>query len=255
MTLVCVRVDESYSTPRLTALADTRATVPGTDGSQITLTDTTVKLFAIPVRCYTPDTLTPVIGAWCDPYYETMIGLGFSGNCLEALTVVAHVTQSLGALVATTGDPLPCKEGLVNLIAKTTESFFDNHSGQGNPILQMIVFGFDHDRPWIGKVSWDSKQKLKSEVDWADANALVSIGDSADFERHAREWQRRIENHKARVAARPGESSDADTAFERAKGVNLHDVASKKLRRRHLRKLSRNSWRGLAVCCNVLSLD
>jgi hypothetical protein len=58
------RLAESYSTPRLTALADTRATVPAKDGSRTPVTDTTVKLFAIPVRCYEidSDTLTPVIG-------------------------------------------------------------------------------------------------------------------------------------------------------------------------------------------------
>ncbi len=230
MTLVCVRFDESYSTPRLTALADTRATVPATDGSRIAVTDTTVKLFAIPVRCYSiaPDTLTPVIGAWRDPYFETKIGLGFSGSCFEALTIVAHVMRSLGALGTATADhPLPCKEGLVNLIAKITENYFANHSGQGNPTVRMVVFGFDQSRPWIGKVSWDGKNKIKSQVDWADANTLVCVGDTDAFERPARQWRRRIQKRKASVAA--GRPVDGDMEFDRAEEISRLEMADKKI--------------------------
>jgi len=75
MTLVCVRLEESFGVARITALADTRASIHRGDGTFKTVSDTTTKLFAVPVRCY-PLNLAPVIGAWTDPYFETMIGLG-----------------------------------------------------------------------------------------------------------------------------------------------------------------------------------
>lgn len=46
MTLVCVRFEKSFGVPRLTALADTRASSRREDGSFKTISDTTVKLFA-----------------------------------------------------------------------------------------------------------------------------------------------------------------------------------------------------------------
>ena len=168
MTLVCVRLDRSFSTPRLTALADTRASIPRTDGSRKVVSDTTVKLFAIPLRCYEMDSLTPNIGSWNDPYFETLIGLGFSGSCFEGLTVVSHLTQSLSALIGLNGDrPQPCKDGIVHLIAKITEAYFAAHSGDGEPILRIIAFGFDDARPWVGNISWDAKNKLSSSPSYS----------------------------------------------------------------------------------------
>jgi hypothetical protein len=231
MTLVCVRLDESYSTPRWTALADTRATVPATDHSLKTVADTTVKLFAIPVRCYRidADTLTPVIGAWREPYFETKVGLGFSGHCFEALMIVEHVRRLIGALgTPIEGRPLPCKEGLIHLIAKATENYFASHSGEGNPALQMVLFGFDKDRPWIGKVSWDRRSGLRFEVDWANRDTLIAIGASGAFEQRARDWRRRVQKHKAKIAARRAAKPVGDDA-DFAKEVSGLDVAYKKI--------------------------
>jgi hypothetical protein len=147
----------------------------------------------------------------------------------EALTIVAHIMRSLGALGAATGvHPLPFKDGLVNLIANTTESYFAKHSGAGKPDVRMVVFGFDQSRPWIGKVSWDKKSGLKSDVDWADANTLVSIGESEFFERRANELQRRIQKRKASVAAEQPVEDD-DIEFERAREISRLDLAKKKI--------------------------
>ena len=89
-----------------------------------------MKLFAIPVRCYPLDAITPVLGAWTDSYFGTTIGLGISVSCFEGLTVISHISQSLSALVAPNGDePVPTRDGLVNLMAKFCKSYFNHHSG------------------------------------------------------------------------------------------------------------------------------
>lgn len=229
MTLVCVRLEKSFNVPRITALADTRASIRRQDGSFNTLTDSTQKLFAIPVRCYTADSLTPVVGAWVDPYYETTIGLGFSGSCFEALTIIAHVSQTLSLLAAPNGDqPTPTGEGLVHLIAQLCKSYFNDHSGYGNPYVLFLVFGFDGDRPWIGKVTWSKAKGLERSFTWAADDTLETIGQDALYQQRAQQWRDSIQKHRDEVARKPAAPTE-DGRFERDLEVARHDVAERKI--------------------------
>jgi hypothetical protein len=228
MTLVCVRFHESYSRPRLTALADSRATYRRKDGGRKILSEKTVKLFVVPVRCYLPSSLKPS-GVWTDPYFETVVGLGFCGDCFEALTIEALVRQELGVCVAHDGRPLqPSKEGLVNLVGEITRDFFNDHSEPSDRIVRMILFGFDARRPWIGRVSWDGPKGLTSVVEQACAESLVSIGETSVFEQQASNWRTRILRHKETLRAEGGASANEDASFEHDKAVAHHDVAEKK---------------------------
>ena len=207
VTVVCLRLENSFGVQRITALADTRASIRRSDGTFRTVSDTTKKLFALPVRCYTLDGLTPVVGAWADPYFETTIGLGFSGSCFEALTVIAHIGQSLCALVAPNGDqPVPTRDGLVNFIAKLCESYFHHHSGEGEPVLLLLVFGFEAARPWIGRITWDKSRGLNSTTIWANDDTLETIGQDALFQERANNWRTRIEKHRQSVLEKPAPS-------------------------------------------------
>lgn len=229
MTLVCVRIDNSFSTRRLTALADTRASFRRTDGSWKTLSDTTTKLFALPVRCFEADNLVSVIGAWKDPYFESQVGLGFSGSCFEALTIIAHISHSLSALVAPNGDELtPTKEGLVHLIEKITGAYFAAHSGDGNPSVSMLVFGFEDGKPWIGKIVGSAGSNAQSHVSFADDDSLESTGQGAVFEQRASEWRRRIKKHKNQLRRQGQSKDDSDAAFEHELSQARHDIAEKK---------------------------
>ncbi len=228
MTLVCIRLEKSFNFPRITALADTRASIRRTDGSFKTVSDTTQKQFAIPVRCYAVDSLTPVVGAWADPYYETTIGLGFSGSCFEALTVIAHVSQSLASLVAPNGDkPQPTGEGLVHLIAKLCESFFSHHSGDGDPLVLFLVFGFDEAKPWIGRITGDKTRGIKSSFVWATDEMLETIGQDSLFQQRANDWRERIQKHRQRISEKPAPTT-ADGTFARDLEIARHDLAERK---------------------------
>ncbi|MBY0361947.1 MAG: hypothetical protein K2X45_08565 [Phreatobacter sp.] len=233
MTLVCVRLDSSFGMLRLTALADTQASTRRSDGTWRSLSDTTVKLFAIPVRCYCLDTLTPVVGAWTNPYFDTLIGLGFSGSCFEGLTVVAHLQQSLSALVAPNGDqPLPTKEGIIHLIGKITEAYFAVHTNKNcrdGPVLHMVVFGYEAERPWIGKVSWDKNTKLISNVYWAMAETLETIGQDALFEQRANEWRSRIIHHRNSIISNVQNKNESNLSFDKEIELARHDIADKKI--------------------------
>lgn len=228
MTLVCARVEKSFGAPRITALADTRATIRRPDKSLKTVSDTTVKLFALPVRCFALDGLTPVVGAWTAPYFETTIGLGFSGHCFEALTVIAHVAQSVSALVAPNGDePAPTAEGLVNLIARICDGYYQNHSGDGDPILLLLVFGFEDTKPWIAKITWAKNAGLAKEFTWATDDTLMTVGQDALFQQRAGELRSRIQKHREAVAHKPPHAGIGDS-FERDLEVANHELAERK---------------------------
>ncbi|KAB2688938.1 hypothetical protein [Brucella tritici] len=229
MTLVCVRLEKSFGVDRITALADTRASIRRPDGSFKTVSDTTTKLFAVPVRCYTLDQLTPVVGAWADPYFETTIGLGFSGSCFECLTVIAHISRALSALAAPNGDqPVPVRDGLVNLIGKLCDSYFSHHSGDGDPVLLLLAFGFEGDRPWVAKITWRQQEGLQSRTVWANEDTLETIGQDARFQQYASDWRERIRKHKDGVSSKPALQAD-DGAFEKALEVSRHDLAERKV--------------------------
>lgn len=229
MTLVCVRMEDSFGVSRITALADTRASIRRDDGTFKTVSDTTTKLFAVPVRCYRIENLTPVVGAWVDPYFETQIGLGFSGSCFEALTVIALISQSLSALVAPDGDePLPIRDGLVDLIAKHCETYFQGHSGDGKPIFFLLAFGFERDKPWVAKFTASKEDGIESNAVWADKNTLETVGQDKLFQQYAGDWRTRIQKHQRQVSAKKAEST-ADGSFEKSLEVARHDVAERKI--------------------------
>jgi hypothetical protein len=227
MTLVCVRLNESYGMPRLTALADTRATIRRPDKSLEVVSDTTVKLFAIPVCCYTLEAIDTVVGSWADPYFQTTIGLGFSGSCFEALTAIAHIGQRLVALVAPNGDqPVPAPKGLVNLIGNLCETYFQHHSGEGAPILQLLVFGFDSDKPWIAKITWEKETGLTSDFSWATHETLMTAGQDDRFRQYAEDLRAHIQKHKKSISKKSTPATD--DVFERELEVARHDLAERK---------------------------
>jgi hypothetical protein len=226
MTLICVRLDQSYSTPRLTALADSRASVRRPNKTYQTVSDTTVKLFAIPIRCHEGNCLTPVIGSWRNPYFSTVIGLGYSGSCFPALTIVEQIRTSLATLFCPDGDrPLPTPEGLHQLVARITESYFRAYKGTDSPGVWIVVFGLDQRRPWIGTVSWNEGE-LNARFEWAGTETLVCIGQTGVFEQYVRELRSKIERHKAGLQSK--RRPPADDGFDYSKQIAAHDLADAK---------------------------
>ncbi|WP_157944624.1 hypothetical protein [Mangrovicella endophytica] len=227
MTLVSVRLDSSFGIHRITALADSRASIGREDGTFKTVNDTTTKLFALPIRCFRLDGLTPGIGSWDDPYYETQVGLGFSGSCFECLSLVAHISRAFGALIAPQGDePRPEAGGLMNLAGTLITDYFDKHSGDGKPVALFLLFGFDDGRPWVAKLTWRAATGLRQELIWADENTLMTIGRDTLFEQYASKLRSKVNKHRDDVRAKSANAQDRDIHELR---VAQHDVADKKL--------------------------
>lgn len=226
MTLVSARLDSSFGCLRITALADSRASISRADGTFKTINDTTTKLFAIPVRCFRIDSLTPTVGTWTDPYFETQVGVGFSGSCFECLSLVTHISRAFGALIAPQGDePKPEGAGLFKLAATLITEYFGKHSGDSNPVALFLLFGFDSEKPWIGKLTWRSGA-LVDEFVWADETTLMTIGQDTLFEQYAGELRKRIKKHRDDVKVK---SKSLDDKISHELYVAQHEIADKKI--------------------------
>ncbi len=229
MTLICVRLDNSFSYPRITALADSRSTREMADGTLVPETDLTVKLFSIPIRCHNMNSLTPIVGSWTNPYDETLIGIGFTGHCFEALTLVALIARALSSLAAPDGGaPTPTVDGIINLIAAITSDFFGRHHNNDNIVCKFVVFGYENSKPWIGNVQWIGPKRAKSkQIDFqfdykfACDDLIVCLGMTGRFEQYASELIDRIRTHKEAIKPSNGE----DAAFDLEKEKSRHDLA------------------------------
>lgn len=179
MTVVACWLDEAFGVRSVAALADARASEK-TSGTWHTHSDSTIKLFAIEVRCFHVDSLSPGLGVHVDPYHETTIGIGFAGHCFEALTVIAHIQRAMGALSSVGGgEPLPTAEGLVNLAKVIAERYLRDHRFGTKRGLELLLFGWDGPNlPWVGKLVWSRRDRIISSKLYDPTSSLVvTIGD------------------------------------------------------------------------------
>lgn len=191
MTLVACWLDESFGQLRISAIADARASEEVAKGSYVTLSNLTQKLFLVDVECYAVDGVAPGTDA-LPPYHRTKIGIGFSGHCFEALTVLAYITRSLRALVDVDGRQLrPEPAGIVELARQLVALYLLEHSEGDARDLDLLMFGFDDDRPWVAKIHWEKARKTaRSEIMDLAVELLVAIGDATSGTKVVKEVER-----------------------------------------------------------------
>lgn len=239
MTIVACWLDESYGVTSLAALADARASEK-VGSSWIPLSDNTIKLFAVEVRCFKGDSLALGFSAWVNPYYETTIGLGFAGHCFEALTIIAHIQRAMAALVVLDGAPCePTGKGLVNLAMDIAKRYLSNHKHGSSRDFELLIYGWDGpDDPWIGKIVWDKRNNnIEAGYTKPNRSSLITIGDGARASSNFG-WYYRIRSKIARqlnlrsseAYSEQGQFSQAVLAIESTKQIERsigHLVESK----------------------------
>jgi hypothetical protein len=129
MTIACAWWDESDGLKRITAIADARAAVEETNGLWEPLSDRTVKLFAIDVRCHELENGldTNRGGAWVTPYHVTQIGIAFAGYCFEALTIIAIVSRYLASLSTEGIQSKPQPQDVFRFISEIVSRYLKSH--------------------------------------------------------------------------------------------------------------------------------
>jgi hypothetical protein len=112
MTIAYCWLDRSLSMERITAVADSRISQQLTDRSWVQMQNETIKLFRVPVRCYSMESFDCPTGTWRTPYFETELGLAFAGDCTEALSIANSFMRAVSQLVvdgSTRPNPEPIK--------------------------------------------------------------------------------------------------------------------------------------------------
>lgn len=231
MTIACAWWDESDGLRRITAIADSRAAVEKDDGEWEPLSELTVKLFAIQLRCHEfPNGLdTQRGGAWTNPYYVTEVGIAFAGYCFEALTIIAIIDKYLGSL-ATVGSPsLPEPKSIVGFISAIVELYLKQHRNPAMQTVQFLIFGFTPDAgsPWLAELAYRKGTKTKGalHLDFGKEGALFCIGD-ADIcgEIEGQRTLRDIRKHSAELK----EGTDSESKFEYDREQGRMSIAERK---------------------------
>lgn len=224
MTIMCCWFDQSYSHDRMTGIADERAAVEKKKGEWTPLTESTVKLFRLSVKCHTMDALRPDVGGWRDPYYQTEIGIGFAGYCFEALTIIALLMRVLGQLVTEANDePKPEVEGILILARQIIERYFAGHKNPDNQHVEFLIFGFSpgNAEPWAGKfvhvAGRPIEVKLRQPVTPEDFFVIGDPQVKKGFEERVRELRRRIAKQAGSITVGTGEDGQFEADLESAR--------------------------------------
>ena len=159
MTIAYCWLDQSLSRARITAIADSRISQRLDDGTWEPLQEETIKLFRVPVKCYSMDTLDLATGVWKDPYFETELGLAFAGDCMEALSIANSFIRAVSQLVVDgPGRPRPESCKLFQMLNDAGTHWLSSYE---RPManVQFLLFGYsDVDAtPWAGRLIWPER--------------------------------------------------------------------------------------------------
>jgi len=232
MTVVCCWLDESYGRKRVTAIADSRAAVQDAYGRWTPLSDMTTKLHKGRIRCYELSALNTIDGIWVSPYYETEIGIAYSGYCFEAISIIALYQRCLEQLVAD-GDakPLPNPAELTSMLVEITKRWYQSPGNGKRSPVDFLLFGFDpaDATPWAAKAAYDvaAGARMTEFSRPLEAGSVYSIGDVGEekrFRAAVDAIRRRIAKHAEKVAKRGGFEDLEDRKLE----VARHENADKK---------------------------
>jgi hypothetical protein len=157
MTIAYCWLDRSLSKERITAVADSRISRQLDDGSWVPMQNETIKLFRVPVRCYSMNDLDCATGTWRNPYFETELGLAFAGDCMEALSIANSFIRAVSQLVVdgpTRPRPEPSK--LYQMLKDAGTHWLSSYAGSKLAQVHFLLFGYsDVDaHPWAARLMW-----------------------------------------------------------------------------------------------------
>lgn len=226
MTLVCSWIDQSYGSHRITAIADARAT-DRVDEKVVVRTDMTVKLFRVTVRCYHEDNFDRSVGKWCEPYAECELGMGFAGYCFEAMAIIALFSRAMEQLITPDQNrPLPRPKNIVAILEQIVGQFFAGHHNREAQRVDLMLFGFANEEPWIARVAHYPDRGVVTELSRPMNNdRIYTIGDAGGvaFEEGVEEVRVRIRKHRAEIA-----DNFTEDKFECDLQMARHNDADKK---------------------------
>jgi hypothetical protein len=245
MTIACIWWDQSDGLRRITAIADSRAAVENNENEWVPLTELTIKLFSIQLRCHDLDAgLDPQRGgAWTNPYHVTEVGIAFAGYCFEALSIIAIVQKCLGSLVTEGSAFTPYPEKIFNFVSAIADRYLKTHTNPDRQSVQFLVFGFSPNTssPWLGELRYRKGVKVRNSFhsDFGGEGELFCIGD-ADIchEIEGGRILRDIRKHAASLSEGSGSDAKFEYELEKARMDNaerksIEEMVINKIKSKH----------------------
>jgi hypothetical protein len=193
--------------------------------------ETTIKLYRIHIRCIALENMDCETGAYTGPYFETDVGVGFSGYCTEALTIIATITRCLEGLASASDQkPMPDRRGVVGLIETVVERYFRKHSQPTTQVVDFLVCGYHEGTPWLAQISHRPQTGVK--VDWLPLGSddFYVIGNIVSSDP---KYKLAIDGLKVRIAKHKADlrnvAGTIEGHFDLERESARHDVAKKKM--------------------------
>ena len=161
-------------------------------------TDMTVKLFRVTVSDTMKTTSIARSGSGASHMRNAKVGMGFAGYCFEAMAIIALFSRAMGA------DPRQiridrCRGPRTSLrsLSKLSVSFSPGHHNREAQRVDLMLFGFANEEPWIARVAHYPDRGVVTELSRPMNNdRIYTIGDAGGvaFEEGVEEVRVRIRN-------------------------------------------------------------
>lgn len=230
MTIACVWLNNSFGKSRITAIADSRASITANKATTIE-TDDTVKLVPIGLHCHKLDALDLHFERFIGPYFQTELGIAYSGDCFSAFNIIALFSRAMGQLATEIDDALPGADGIAEALRSVVDAFFAKAQGytKGRDV-DFLLFGYEptSEQPWVAELSRRAADATKINVVNPIGSAdFFCIGDGTnahDFLDNTKDVRRRIKVHAEGLRLKPEEDAIFQLELEAAR----LEVANKK---------------------------
>ncbi|KGX47781.1 hypothetical protein Y600_5939 [Burkholderia pseudomallei MSHR3709] len=188
------------------------------------------------MHCHELACLDTVTGSWRSPYFSTELGIGFSGACFEAMSIIALFQRCVGQLVDEGGvQSRPSPDGLANMLITITERWFKQHRYSNGMKVEFLLFGFSplDGSPWVKQITRTSESDVSltySSVPLGPDETYL-IGDVTN------ELKNSLEDIRARIfkhARNIKPQSDLDSIYEMDLAHARHLNADKKTVEHHI---------------------
>lgn len=240
MTIACCWLNTAHGRSRITAIADARASI-----GPSAVSDDTVKLLPIALKCHEASNFDYQLERFVDPYFKTELGIAYAGDCFSAFNIIVLLSRALSQLASEQTGALPEAKGVATAFHTLIEAFFAKAQGDTQKsTVQFLLFGYDPQtgEPWVAEFTrrhpGPTDARLFPAIGPKD---FFCIGDGVNahgFLGRVKGLRSHIQGHAEDLVVR----AEEDAEFKREMEAARHEVAEKKVIEEHVLELIESSF-------------